>query len=203
MRVSESLIFTQKSIPFTIEFQESADIEFGQEQLLQPGQNGLAMSRIRIRYEDGQEVFRQTESETVVRLPQKRIAARGTKIVLKTTSVDGVTIQYWRAIQMYATSYSPCRLGVPGLCSTGTAGGLPLKKGVVAMYRDWFNALRGVEVYVPGYGRGVIADLGGGFPDDRPWIDLGYSDSDWQTWSGYVTVYFLAPAPSSIPYVLQ
>ena len=104
---------------------------------------------------------------------------------------------------MYATSYSPCRLGVPGLCSTGTAGGLPLKKGVVAMYRDWFNALRGVEVYVPGYGRGVIADLGGGYPDGRPWIDLGYSDGDWQTWSGYVTVYFLAPAPSTIPYVLQ
>ena len=25
--------------------------------------------------------------------------------------VDGVTIEYWRAVQMYATSYSPCRSG--------------------------------------------------------------------------------------------
>ncbi len=203
VRVSEAFQFTQKIIAFSTEFQDSADIELGEEKTVQPGQNGLAITRMRVRYEDGQVVSRSTESEVLIRPPQSRVVARGTQLVLKTTTVDGVTIQYWRAIQMYATSYSPCRSGVPGQCFNGTAGGVPLKKGVVATYTDWFNILQGMQVFVPGYGYGIFEDSGGGFPDDRPWIDLGYSDSDWQTWSGYVTVYFLAPAPASIPYFMQ
>ena len=111
VRVSESVVLSQKSLPFEADFKESANVELGQEQILQPGLNGLAVSRVRIRYEDGKEVSRQTESETVVRPPQNRIAARGTKIVLKTTTVNGVTIQYWRMLQMYATVYSPCNSG--------------------------------------------------------------------------------------------
>jgi uncharacterized protein YabE (DUF348 family) len=202
VRVNESLVFSQRSIPFTSEFQESSEIDLGQEKILQSGVNGLAISRTRIRYEDGQEVSRKVEAENMVRLPQKRIMARGTQIVLKTTVVDGVTIHYWRAIQMYATSYSPCRSGVPSKCYSGTSSGLPAGKGVVAMHGDWYYALQGVEVYIPGYGRAVIGDICGGCVG-KPWIDLGYSDSDWQEWSGYVTVYFLAPAPASIPYVLQ
>ncbi len=203
VRVNENVIFSQKTVPYITEYQDSAEVELGQEKILQPGANGLSITRTRIRYEDGKQVNRITESESVVRSPVTSIVARGTKIVLKSATVDGVTIQYWRAIQMYSTSYSPCRSGVQGQCFNGTAGGLPLKKGVVAMYKEWFNVLRGAEVYVPGYGRAVIADLGGGFPDGRPWIDLGYSDNDWENWSGYVTVYFLAPAPAAIPYFMQ
>ncbi len=203
VRVRETILLNQKSIPYATQYQDSAELEWGQQEILQPGQIGIAITRTRVRYEDGAEVSRVIEGESIVRPPQDRIAVRGTNIVLKTTSVDGVSFQYWHALQMYATSYSPCRSGVQGQCFNGTAGGYPLHKGVVAMYKEWFNVLRGTEVYVPGYGRGVIGDLGGGFPDDRPWIDLGYSDNDWQTWSGYVTVYFLAPAPASIPYFMQ
>jgi uncharacterized protein YabE (DUF348 family) len=203
VRVTESILLNQKSIPYNTQYQDSAELEWGQQEILQPGQNGLAITKTRVLYEDGAEMSRDVEEETIIRPPQDRIAERGTNIVLKTTSVDGVAIQYWHALQMYATSYSPCRSGVTGQCFNGTAGGYPLHKGVVAMYKEWFNVLRGSEVYVPGYGRAVIGDLGGGFPDDRPWIDLGYSDNDWQTWSGYVTVYFLGPAPASIPYFMQ
>jgi uncharacterized protein YabE (DUF348 family) len=203
VRVSESVALAMNPIPFTSEFVESPEVELGAQEIVQPGVNGLAISRIRIRYEDGKEVSRVTEGESVVRPPQTRIVRTGTKVVLHTTTVDGVTFQYWRAIEMYATSYSPCRSGVPDRCFSGTASGLPLKKGIVAVQKDWYYALQGVEVFVPGYGRAVIADLGGGFPDGRAWIDLGYSDSDWQNWSGWVTVYFLAPAPAEIPYMLQ
>jgi resuscitation-promoting factor RpfB len=117
--------------------------------------------------------------------------------------VPGTQLQYWRAISMYATSYSPCRSGVPGRCFYGTAGGLPVQRGVVAMTRLWFNQLRGTQVYIPGYGAAVVADVGGGFPDGRPWIDLAFSDDDFETWSGWITVYFLAPAPQEIPYFLK
>lgn len=203
IRVSESVILVQKAIPYDSDTVENPELELGTDQVLDPGENGLSMSRVRIRYEDGSEISRQTESETVVRPPKSRVVAHGTKIVLKTITINGVDVQYWHAISMYATSYSPCKSGVPGQCFSGTSLGLPVKKGVVAMKLNWFNALGGTEVYVPGYGRAVIADVGGGYPDGRAWIDLGYSDSDWQEWGEWVTVYFLAPAPDVIPYVLQ
>jgi hypothetical protein len=48
----------------------------------------------------------------------------------------------------------------------------------------------------------VVADTGGGYPDGRYWIDLGYSDADYVPWAKYVTVYFLTPVPASIPWIL-
>jgi len=197
-RVSESVILAMKPIPYATETVKSPDVELGQQEIVQPGLNGLAITRTRIRYEDGQEVSRKTESESIARQPQTRIVHAGTRLVSHMLG----DMQYWYVMQMYATSYSPCRTG-GGDCSHGTASGLPVRKGVVAMSRDWYNTFQGAQVYVPGYGVGVVADLGGGFPDGRPWIDLGYSDSDFQTWSEWVTVYFLGPPPPALPYILE
>jgi resuscitation-promoting factor RpfB len=209
VRVSESMIFAEKSLPFQNEFKDSADVELGQEQILQPGLAGLAVSRVRIRYENGQEISRQTETETVVRPPQDRITVQGTKIVVKTTTVNGVTIQYWRQLQMYATTYSPCNSGT-GSCSSGTASGLPAGKGVVAVDPALYAYLNGQRLYIPGYGRAVIGDIGGGYLVEQStgvsryrWIDLGFNDNNIGNMSGWITVYFLAPAPATIPDILK
>ncbi len=58
VRVSESLQLIQKSIPFETETVSSPDVAVGQQEIAQPGQEGLAIARTRIRYEDGQEVSR-------------------------------------------------------------------------------------------------------------------------------------------------
>ncbi|MBI1854621.1 MAG: DUF348 domain-containing protein, partial [Chloroflexi bacterium] len=84
VRISESVVLAQKSIPFNSEFQSSANVELDRQEILQPGQPGLAVSRVRIRYQDGVEVARQTESETVVRPPKDRVVGYGTKPVVKT-----------------------------------------------------------------------------------------------------------------------
>jgi len=63
VRVSESVILAQKPIPFENDFQASADVPLDQTQLLQPGENGLTVERIRIRYEDGEEISRVTETK--------------------------------------------------------------------------------------------------------------------------------------------
>ena len=209
VRVSESIILAQKTIPFGDEFKESPDVELGQEQILQPGVNGLAVSRVRILYEDRKEVSRETESETVVRPPRDRISARGTKIVLNTTTVNGVTIQYWRMLQMYATVYSPCNSG-GSQCSAGTASGMRAGKGVVAVDPGLYAYLNGQRLYIPGYGMAVIGDVGGGYIVEQNtgvsryrWIDLGFDDNNLVDMTGWVTVYFLAPAPASIPDVLK
>jgi 3D (Asp-Asp-Asp) domain-containing protein len=72
---------------------------------------------------------------------------------------------------------------------------------VAVVYR-WFVNMRGQQVYIPGYGFATIADTGGGIPG-TPWIDLGYSDEDYEQWAQWVTVYFLAPIPANILYVLN
>ena len=120
VRVSESVTLAMKPIPYMTETTKSPDIELGQQEIIQPGLNGLAITRTRIRYEDGREISRETESESIARQPQTRVVHAGTKLVSHMLG----DIQYWYAIQMYATSYSPCRSGGSG-CSHGTASGLP------------------------------------------------------------------------------
>ncbi len=199
-RVVETVTLTQKSLPFNSRFEASADLELDQQSILQGGEAGLAMSRVRIRYADGQEVARQAESESVVRPARDRVTGFGTKIVIRSASVDGLALQFWRAVRVYTTSYSPCRSG-GNRCYYGTSSGKLVQKGVAAVVARWWAYMVGQPIYVPGYGYATIEDIGGGFPD-RYWIDLGWSDSDYQPMTGWTTVYFLTPVPDKILYSL-
>ena len=209
VRVSESLQLIQKSIPFETETVSSSDVAVGQQEIAQPGQEGLAIARTRIRYEDGQEVSRTVEDESVVRPPQTRIVNTGTKIVVTTATVGGENLEYWLAYKMYATIYSPCNSGTGG-CSYATASGLRAGRGVVAVDPSMYSYLQGQRVYILGYGYAVIGDIGGGYIIENSigvsryrWIDLGFNDNNIVDMSGWLTVYFLAPAPASIPPVMQ
>lgn len=201
VRVSESLVLAQKPIPFESELQASADVPLDQTQILQPGEMGLTMQRIRIRYEDGKEISRLTEDEALVRSPQKRVLGYGTKIEVKTATVDGVNIEYWRAVQMYATSYSPCRSG-GDQCFSGTSSGKSLRKGMVGLRYDLYLSMQGQRLYIPGYGFGSVEDVCNGCVG-QPWIDLGFSDSNFEAWHSWVTVYFLTPVPANVVYDLE
>lgn len=201
VRVTESMQLAQKPIPFESDLQASADVPLDQTQILQPGEPGLTVQRIRIRYEDGKEISRLTEAETMVRSPQTRILAYGTKVEVQSAVVDGVNIEYWRAVQMYATSYSPCRSGADR-CYPGTSSGKSLRKGMVALRLEWYLSMRGQQLYIPGYGFATVEDVCGGCVG-RPWIDLGYSDHDFEPWQSWVTVYFLTPVPPNVIHVLE
>lgn len=205
VRVSEAILLAQTPIPFQSQTQASSQVELDHQQVLQPGEPGLAISRTRIQYQDGQEVSRVVEPQTIVRPPVDRILAYGTKVVVHTATVDGVTIQYWRAVQMFATAYSPCN-SAPDRCYPGTSSGKPVEKGVVAVRYSWYLAMRGQALFIPGYGSATIEDVCGGCVG-KPWIDLGYTDQQFAQeggqWGRYVTVYFLAPPPANILYDLQ
>lgn len=201
VRVNESVLLAQKPIPFESELEASADVPLDQTHILQPGENGLTVQRIRIRYEDGNEISRVTEAETMVRPPKTRLLGYGTKVEVKTAVVDGVQIEYWRAVQMYATAYSPCRSG-GDRCYPGTASGQTLRKGIVGLRYSWYLSMQGQRLYIPGYGFSSVEDVCGGCVG-KPWIDLGYSDNDYEQWSSWVTVYFLTPVPANVIYVLE
>lgn len=198
--VREVVQLNETPIPYEITYQPDDTLELDQLRILDPGQTGALLTRQRIRYEDGIEVLRQAEGEYLARQPQNRVIGYGTKVVVRTTNVGGTTIEYWRAVTVYATSYSPCRSDATR-CYPNTASGLPVKKGVVGVVRSWYNVMVFQRVYVPGYGAAVIADIGGGIPGQY-WIDLGYSDNDYVSWNQTVTMYFLTPVPSFIPYIL-
>ncbi len=206
-RVQEIISVALEPIPFETQKIESIDVPLGQEELVQPGVEGISMIRTRIRYEDGIEVSRKVEEEIVAREPQARIVRRGSQIVM--SPLPGVSGEYWAAVEMYATVYSPCSSGTGG-CSYGTASGARAGYGIVAVDYSIYSYLAGMRVYIPGYGTATIGDTGGGpiietslgVPRTK-WIDLGFDDGAIQDMTGWVTVYFLAPAPAEIPYFLK
>ncbi|GAB4498969.1 MAG: hypothetical protein OHK003_13100 [Anaerolineales bacterium] len=207
-RVTESILVELQSIPFSTEQRQSEDVAFGQQEILQSGSNGVAMVRTRIRYEDGVEIKRVEEEEIVLKEPVTQIVASGSKIVLSPVG-GNAPYQYWYATQMYASWYSPCNSGT-SKCSYGTASGARAGYGIAAVDYSIYSYLAGMRVYIPGYGVATIGDTGGGpiietaFGVPRTqWIDLGYDDGNIGGLSGWVTVYFLEPAPAEVPYFFQ
>lgn len=201
VRVTESVQLLQEIVPHETRWQPDDTAELDAQSVVQLGQDGVQAARVRVRYEDGQEVSRQTEAERLLVPPVEQINGYGTKIVIRTAVVDGVTIEYYRAVQVFATSYSPCRSGVPDRCYHGTSHGLPVKQGVVATWYNWYIALGGHTVYIPGYGSAVIADVGAYRDRSVPWIDLAYTDDAYVGWAQYVTMYFTTPVPPDMPLV--
>jgi resuscitation-promoting factor RpfB len=199
-RVVEQVSIEQEPLAFETELQPAPEVELDTQTVLQPGEFGLLARRVRTRFENGEEVSQKVESEWVARQPENRIVGYGTNVVVRTLDTPEGPIQYWRVVTMYATSYSPCRI-FKDRCDSYTASGATLKKGIAAMTGQWYYYTGGDQVYVPDYGIATVADTGGGIPG-RYWIDLGYSEEDYVSWHQNVSVYFLAPVPSQIMWVL-
>jgi hypothetical protein len=80
---------------------------------------------------------------------------------------------------------------------------MPVERGTIATWLTWYRALKFATVYVPNYGAGTIGDVGAFTPDrTRPWIDLGFTDADYESWHGWVTIYFTTPVPFYVPAIL-
>jgi len=201
IRVTESLQLEQRPLPFETLYLPLESLEIDQRQLVEAGTYGVIAEQIRVRLEDGLEVSRAIEGQWVAQEPADEIIGYGTQIVVRSVATPDGQLEYWRAVQMYATSYSASRAGVPldhpwfGI----TASGKPLTKGLVAIDRSLIPF--GTRMYVPGYGFAEAADTGGGVRGR--WIDLGYDDDNYLPWHQYLTVYFLTPTPppGSIVYI--
>ncbi|MGA9534050.1 MAG: ubiquitin-like domain-containing protein [Anaerolineales bacterium] len=192
-RIREEVMVELEPVPFESTYQPLAGAEIDTKRIIETGSYGVRANQVRVRYEDGQEVGRIVEGEWLAREPSPRLVGYGTKIVVRTAATDDGTIEYWRSVQMWATSYSASRAGVsPDAPNYGiTASGKPLTKGLVAIDRSLIPF--GTRMYVPGYGFAEAADTGGGVRGR--WIDLGYDDGNYRGWAQYVTVYFLTPVP--------
>jgi 3D (Asp-Asp-Asp) domain-containing protein len=194
IRVSEDVIIEEIRQPFETIYQADSTLEIDQTQTLQAGQEGITQTAIRVRYENGVEISRTPEETTVAQEAVNQVIGYGINIVLRTIDTPNGPRQYWRRLRMYATSYHPAALNGDNVTATGKT----LTKGVVGS--DPRVIAYDTLLYVPGYGEGVMADTGGARPG--LWIDLGYDDGDWVSWSRWVDVYLLAPVPDNIRYLL-
>lgn len=195
VRVEETIITEQAELPYETVYQADSALELDQQRLVQAGQAGMQETVIRVRSENGIEVARTVEATNITIEPINHIVAYGTNVVLRTLNTPQGAREYWRVMRMYATSYHPAALGGDDVTATGQR----LVTGIVASNPRVLPY--GTEIYVEGYGVGLIADTGG--PRRFPlWVDLGYSDEDYRSWSRYVDVYILTPVPSEIDYIL-
>lgn len=204
VRVEEKITILKDEVPYQNEYVEDPNTFLDEISVVTPGQVGIYASRERVRYAAGEEVWRDEPQSWQASEAADGVLGYGSRVEVRTEVVDGQEIEFWRKISVYATSFSPCRLGLgEGVCNDRTASGLPLQKGIVSVTRNWYNMMRLQPVFVQGYGRGVIADIGGGgLYFSHFWIDLGFSDNDYQQWSRWTTLYFLTPVPAWYPAVL-
>ncbi len=202
VRVKEVLEFRKETTDFETIYMPDTNLEIDRQVVQQPGQQGITKTRTRVRYENGEEAFRQEEETWLAQEPADKIIAYGTKIVVRTLETPDGEIEYWRKIRMLATSYSAATSGKtkdhPAYGITRT--GLPAGYGVVAV--DPGVVPLWSKVYVPGYGEAVAGDTGGAILGKH--IDLGYDEDNLKLWYRWVDVYVLTPIPrwDKIRYVL-
>ena len=194
---AESIVLVKDETAFNYTYQLDPEAELDTTSVITPGQVGLVVSRQRNHVENGVIVLTREEGPWKASNPVDAVLGRGTKVVIKTEVVDGQTIEYWRKLSVYATSYHPSEFSNGAI----TRSGLPLTKGIVAVASSWYNGLEMQPVYVPGYGHGIIADTGYGIPG-RYWIDLGYDDENYVSWHDWTVIYFLTPVPAYVAAIL-
>ena len=185
VRVSEETLVETQPIPYTSERVPDAEMAVGEQKVLQTGKNGERITSVRVRYENGEEVARESETEWISKQPISQKTAYGTRVVIQ-TSPEG--LNYWLTKQVRVSSYRDT--GNP------TASGIWPYYGVIAVSPEWYSILKGTSIYVPGYGVGTVLDVCPGCSGE-PWIDVFIPTEDYVPWNSNVIVYFLAPAPAN------
>lgn len=192
-RVHEALVVEFDPIPYKTVTIADPELEIDQMRLVHAGQEGLNKRRYRVLYQDGREVERFLEDSWAEQVPITRTYAYGTKIVIRTLDTPDGPIEYWRKMRVYTTSYKPSSCGKPkdhpryGY----TRLGIFLRRGIVAVdptvipLKTW--------MYVPGYGIAKAGDTGGGVKGK--FVDLGFSDDDYESWHWWTDIYLLTPVP--------
>ena len=193
IRVTEDFRLVDELIPFQTLWQASNELDLDTTAVISVGQPGIKRQRIRVRYENGVEVSQTVDGEWVAQQPVNQVIGYGTRITIRTVSTPQGSLEYWRVVRMRVTSYTAASSGKePSHPQYGiTASGVPAGTGVVAIDRNVVPFRS--DVYVPGYGVGFAGDTGGGVRGR--WIDLGYDEDEYVSWSGYVDVYYLTPVP--------
>lgn len=193
IRVSEQIILEDEVIPYETLWQPNDQMDLDTREQVSMGTPGLARKQITIRLENGVEVSRTQTASWIEQEAVNEVTAYGTRINLGVVQTEQGPREYWRVVKMRVTSYTAASSGkAPTHPGYGiTASGLPAGKGVVAIDPNVVPFQS--EVFVPGYGVAIAGDTGGGIRGR--WLDLGWDEDNYESWTGHVDVYYLTPVP--------
>ena len=194
VRVREEIQLLPTSISFNSEFVANSEMDLDTQKLVQAGEFGISMARVRVRYEDGQETSRVTETEWIAKAPTTQQYAYGTKYAIQTTSTADGIIEFYRSASVWITSYKDT--------GSRTASGKWPTKGDVAVNPTWYKYMKGARLYIPGYGFGTVEDVCPGCVG-KPWIDVFLPTAEYVGWHTTQTIYFLTPLPTNILWILE
>lgn len=177
----------KEAIPFPTEYKDDPDKEYGLEDVIQKGINGVKTYLYKVSFWHDEEIGRDLVS-TLVTDPTTEIISVGKKIIWREVTTEYGTLKYWRKMHVFATKYDGNCEGCRGLTYSGTL----VRKGTCAV--DPKVIPLGTNFYVEGYGMCRSEDIGGLIKGNR--IDLGYEDVTKGTWrTGYTNIYLLTSAP--------
>jgi 3D (Asp-Asp-Asp) domain-containing protein len=193
VRVTEQTITEDEEIPYETIWQPSAEMALDSREQVSAGTPGIARKQITIRLENGVEVSREQTASWIEQEPVNAVTLYGTRIDIGVVETEQGPREYWRVVEMRVTSYTAASSGkAPDDPAYGiTASGLPAGKGVVAIDPNVVPFKS--ELFVPGYGVAIAGDTGGGVRGR--WIDLGWDEDNYESWTGHVEVYYLTPVP--------
>jgi uncharacterized protein YabE (DUF348 family)/3D (Asp-Asp-Asp) domain-containing protein len=197
VRVTEEVIIEQAVIPYSAEEQLLYDQPLDTYQVVQAGQPGIEANRVRIRYENGEEVARTEEDTWVAQEPVNQISGYGYQPTVRTMDTPYGPIEYYRSMEFYITAYNVDKTSV-GMPWHGYVycDNQKFQPGFVGADLDFLPC--GTQLYIEGFGFATVMDTDNGAVTGA-WIDIGYFDEDFTAWHQNGMVYFLTPIPSYYP----
>jgi 3D (Asp-Asp-Asp) domain-containing protein len=193
VRVNRESYIEEVPVAFEERWEPEPTMPIDERRITDWGREGAQRMRIRVVYENQQEVRRELDEEWIAREPRDRVIQYGTEVELRELETPDGTFTYWRKLRMSATSYNAPTAGKspdhPAYAITKS--GERARKGIIAVDPRIIGL--GQRMYVPGYGVGIAADTGSAIQWRR--IDLCYDDDNLVLWKRWVDAYLLAPMP--------
>ena len=170
VRVEKVTDVVEESIDFAVEKQNDSSLLKGKEKVVTEGKAGKVAKTFEVVKENGVEVTRTLQAETVIEEPTKKVVAVGTKVVTASAATtvsrdNSAAPANGKEFYVTSTAYTASCNGCSGITSTGI--NLKANPGMKVIAVDPNVIPLGSKVWVEGYGYAIAGDTGGAIKGNK------------------------------------